>query len=411
VDAEPEDVVASREVPLEVRRTDRNFLYGRPFLEHVAARVLEFVKSDRGEEIDAWNDRTDLHDRIIDVHRQWLMTPHPQLNGAIPRTLVHGGADWIERLGRSQSRRAADQQGLIALPVEFSNYEVAPMGREEMAAYSELCRELMGAAWEWAWRTFSQRRRVVIPQHVEQLVGYLQGRADQWMQSERDGDPPAALIIECSRRRIPLISGVPVQGMTRPELHGSVADCDCPICRWQADQVAGGTLSGFGWLDGESHWMEFDEEFAFSMYEKREDWEENRLGMGYDDDWSADEPSEIDVQPRGRAVPDKYPADRCPEEKDPFAPIWSGASQDFQLPDDFAGQLGLTFLMAQLVSELKARHASSTEIRELNERFAERRRVRAGGGGGRTDFGDFLEGLASQYPDLIPRLADLQSRI
>jgi hypothetical protein len=105
---------------------------------------------------------------------------------------------------------------------------------------------------------------------------------------------------------------------------------------------------------------------------------------------------------------------KSPQEQDPFAPIWSGVSQEFELPDDFAGQLGLTFLMAQLVSELKARQASSAEIRELNERFAERRRVRAGGGGGggdRKEFRDYLEGLASQYPDLIPRLADLQSRI
>ena len=68
--------------------------------------------------------------------------------------------------------------------------------------------------------------------------------------------------------------------------------------------------------------------------------------------------------------------------------------------------------MAELISELMSREASPDEIQELNVRFAERRRARSGGGGGdRKEFRDYLEGFAAQYPDLIPRLADLQSRI
>jgi hypothetical protein len=207
--------------------------------------------------------------------------------------------------------------------------------------------------------------------------------------------------------------------MTWPKLDGSAADCECPICRWQADQVAGGGLQGLSFGFGDSQWMELDEEFAFSMYETREEWEENRMDLGYDeddDDWTSDPPTEVVSQPVRRVAAEKV---KSAQEPDPFAPIWSGVSREFELPDDFGGQLGLTFLMAELVSELKSRRASAEEIRELNERFAERRRVRAGGGdsgressgGDRKEFGDYLEGLASQYPYLIPRLADLQSRI
>lgn len=426
VEAEPEAVAAPRELPLEVRRTDRDFLYGRPLLEHIAGRVLDFVASDRGAKMDAWSDRTNLYDLVLEVHREWLMTPHPQLHGVIPRTLVHGGADWIDRLGRSQSRRAVDQKGLVALSAEFSNYEVAPMGREEMVAYSDLCREVILEAWRWAGRTFPRGPRVVEARHGEELLAYLQSRAEAWLQTEQDGEAPPALVIECSRRRIPLLTSVPVRGITWPELHGSATDCECPICRWQADQMAGGTFADLSLGFGESQWMELDEEFAFSMYETREEWEEQRMDLGYDDDdefeddededWSEASPAEVVAQPVGRVAAEKG---KSSQEQDPFAPIWSGVSREFELPDDFAGQLGLTFLMAELVSELKSRRASAEEIRELNERFAERRRVRAGGGdsghgsggGDRKEFGDYLEGLASQYPDLIPRLADLQSRI
>ena len=170
VGAEPEDVVAPREVPLEVRRTDRDFLYGRPFMEHVADRILSFVGSDRGLEMDQWHDGTDLDELIREVHREWLMTPRAELNGAIPRTLVHGGADWIDRLGRSQARRAADQKQLYALPLEFSNADVAPMGRQEMVAYSEWCGELILEGWRWAGQTFPQGPRVVGPQHRAELL-------------------------------------------------------------------------------------------------------------------------------------------------------------------------------------------------------------------------------------------------
>ena len=419
VDAEPEDVVAPREVPLEVRRTDRNFLYGRPFLEHVAARVLGFVASDRGVKMDKWNDGTNLEHLVLEVHREWLMTPRTELNGAIPRTLVHGGADWIDRLGRSQSRRATDQKRLYALSTEFSNADVAPMGREEMVAYSDWCRELILEGWRWAGRTFPRGPRVVEPRHEEELLACLESRSAAWLQTEQYGAPPPGLVIECSRRRIPLVTGLPVQGMTWPKLDGSAADCECPICRWQADQVAGGGLQGLSFGFGDSQWMELDEEFAFSMYETREEWEEQRMDLGYDDDdddWTSDPPAEVVSQPVRRVATEKV---KSAQEPDPFAPIWSGVSREFELPDDFGGQLGLTFLMAELVSELKSRRASAEEIRELNERFAERRRVRAGGGdsgrgsggGDRKEFGDYLEGLASQYPDLIPRLADLQSRI
>lgn len=448
VDAEPEDVVAPREVPLEVRRTDRNFLYGRPFMEHVADCILGFVASARGSEMDQWNDETDLEDLMLDVHRKWLMTPRTDLNGAIPRTLVHGGADWIDRLGRSQARRAADQKQLYALSMEFSNVDVAPMGREEMVAYSEWCRDLILEGWRWSWNMFPRGPRVVETRHREELLAFLESQSVALLQRCQEGAPPPGLVIECSRRRIPVATSLPVQGMTWPELDGSATECDCPVCRWQADQVAGGNLNGLSMGFGESQWMELDGEFAFSMYETREEWAENQSDWGedeedYNDDWSDDPPTPVATQPQPQPqiksqtesptksqttwplrpqlasqlqlqpwgpVTSRKPKDN--QDEDPFAPIWSSVSSDQELPDDFAGQLGLTFLMAELVTELKSRHASADQIQELNARFAERRRLRAGGGrGARKEFCDYLEGLACQYPDMIPRLADLQSRI
>ena len=123
--------------------------------------------------------------------------------------------------------------------------------------YFYLCRTLLDFAWD---------RVSESPEMDEtELTNRLHEHAGWWLANGRIDDDPMspATIIETERRLIPLTS------------EGDHLDCDCPICRMEAD----GTL-GFGptfeTFDG--HHLELDEKFVFSLSKTREDWEFTVVG-------------------------------------------------------------------------------------------------------------------------------------
>lgn len=137
-----------RQSPIRRPEVNREILFGEPLLADLAARVLEIVRSER------WAARDDDGERAyysftIEVHRDWLMTPREDLGGLTPRQMLHGAREWIDGLVWAQQLRFQHGGRIVAVPDDLVGHETAPMGREEMVMYFDLCRELIGAAWSW----------------------------------------------------------------------------------------------------------------------------------------------------------------------------------------------------------------------------------------------------------------------
>ena len=99
-------------------------------------------------------------------------------------------------------------------------------------------------------------------------------------------------------------------------------------------------------------------------------------------------------------------------EPDPFASPWSGQMSDGPLPGDPLGHMKLAFLLAEVVGMLESAGASNEDIKQLNVRFADFRRCdRAELPTSGKQLREHLEELARRYPELVSRVADLQSRI
>lgn len=322
------------------------------------------------------------------------MTPREDLAGLIPRQMLHGAIGWLDRVEWAQRLRFEDGGEIVAVSPGVSGYEEAPMGREEVVMYFDMCRELIGAGWEWCVTQEIELQDVAGGVRREQeLAAFLAGLKDEWLVSPFEGGSTPRFIIECSRRRVPRGAGVAIAGMTEREADRHESDCDCPICNMTADGMFG---TAFVVIDG--HHLELDGEFAFSLHETREEWEEQQREFAQ---MSAD----FDRQHAERQARDE-------REPDPFASAWSGEISDDPFPGDLNGHLKLAFLLAEVVGILQSAGASREDLQELNESF----HVFRSCDGAELpacskQFEEQLEGIARRFPELVSRLADLQSRI
>lgn len=392
-------VCEQRQSPIRVPRVNRDVLFGDAMINDLAARILEIAQSERWSSSDvARNERT-RYDFTIEVHRDWLMTPREDLDGRMPRQLLHGAHEWIDQLVWSQRIRFDDGAPIIAAPDDVVGYETAPMGSEEMVVYFDLCRELIAAGWLWCTSnnigtgTGDDVEQVEPGRRHGELAGFLREAKAEWLASPFEGGSPPSFIMECSRRRVPRGAGVPIVGMTERESEEHAIDCDCPLCDMMAEGFFG---PGFVHLDG--HHLDLDDEFAFSMHETREAWETQQCEFA---ELSAKINREMaEGQSQGEAEPDE------------FASSWSSPMSDDPLPGDPGGHMKLAFLLAEIVSMLESADASDEEIKKLNLGFRDFRTC------GSVDLADSgkrlaaqLESLTERYPELVSRLADLQSRI
>jgi hypothetical protein len=378
-----------RESPLAVPRVNRQVLFGQPMIEDLATRILDVVETQPWKSSGAAEDERSRYDFTIQVHRDWLMTPRQDLDGLMPRQMLHGAHQWIDHLVWSQRIRFDDGGDIVAAPTSVTGYDDAPMGSEEMVIYFDLCRELISAGWQWCLaHEFGDRS-----QRERELARFLDDVKQQWLDSPFEGGSPPRFIIECSRRRVPRGVDVPIVGMTERETEEHMIDCDCPICNMMADGMFG---PGFAHLDG--HHLDLDDEFAFSMHETREAWEEQQREF-------AEMSARIDREMAER----KAAGDKEPDE---FASAWSGQVSDDPLPGDPQGHMKLAFLLAEIVGTLQSAGAPHDDIKQLNTRFTDFRHsdpadLPTSG----KQLSDHLEELAQRYPDLVSRVADLQSRI
>ena len=390
-----------RRSPMNRPVVNREVLSGEPLLIDVADRVMNIAGSDRWPTAcneDADNNGRAFYPLTLEVHREWLMTPRDDLGGLMPRQMLHGGHEWNSRLVWAQRLRfedsgQEDSGQIVAAPNDVAGYETAPMGHEEMVMYFDLCRELIGAAWEWCDTDEARRCLEDGDDGRSALLDFLREAKSAWLSGPFEGGSPPCFIIECSRRRVPRGANVSIVGMSDREPVEQLPGGDCPICDMMADGMFGTAFTG---IDG--HHLDLDDEFAFSMHETREEWEKQQREF---EEMSAEmDRKRAEREAAGEAEPDE------------FASAWSGQMTDAPIPGDNSGNLKLAFLLAEVVSVLESADAPRDDIRQLNNLFADFRKSETEDAAetGRQ-LGEHLDSLAGQFPQLVPRVADFHSRI
>lgn len=382
----------------------RGVLYGRTLADGIAQRALAIAGQEPlpAERV-SWN-TLDLdgpnrksqqkmaaqwHALTLRVHADWLLTPRDDLDGNPPRHFLHQGRDWVEmemqfREFHWSQMRAAPR----SLDRDTHAYRYGPFGRHEVVVYFGLCREVIDAAWDWIAKTpdIDQRTLSVMIYKLIQL----------WLERgtiDDEATPPEA-IIECERRRMPLVGD------------GSHFDCDCPLCRMQAEDVFGPMFRQF---DG--HHLDLDDEFAFSLYATRDEWEKQQ---------AEDDALEASLIEQRWGTPDAGElSDAAEEDEDPFASVWKHSFVDDEAiraagPASPLSIMALAMRLAELVADLKRAGASRALIDLLNQAFDDYRAAnesRRSSEPATQALHAALEQIAAAQPQLISKAADLQSKL
>jgi hypothetical protein len=371
----------------------RGVLFGRALAVGIARHALQMAKAGslpgrrlaenemtrrRGLDQSQQEIQSRWYDLTIRVHVQWLMSPREDLENNPPRHFLHLGRDWVEReLNNRQQQWSRERAAPRALDLDTFAYRHGPLGRHEVVMYFDLCREVISAAWD----------RIVEDSQIEvdALAEALHGQATLWLaEGSIDGDPLSpAVIIENERRRMPLVGD------------GSHLDCDCPLCRMQAEDGFGPMFEGF---DG--HHLELDEEFAFSLCETREEWEDQQE----------------EYREFGERM-DDLEAEREVAGEDPFESAWKCSYVNEEAlagvpPSSLLSVMALATRVAELVGDLKSDPAQREIIDALNLAFDAYRNSQedhAMAGATAKQLAAVLEDIATKEPQLTAKAADLQS--
>lgn len=391
---EAERIERGRETLLEIPRVDRDVLFGLPMVQDLAGRILNAVQSEAWVKSQAASHFRSRHGFTIIVHRDWLMTPRDDLQGLYPRQMLHRGRPWINSLIWGQQLRLFDGAEVVAIPQDLAAVQTAPMSTEELVVYYDLCRVIIAAGWEWCRQ---HPEEILAGNQLETsqlLVTELTRVRDEWLAGSMEGEAPVRFTLECSRRRVPQALGVSIVGIEGIQEESHILDCDCPICLMMADGMMGPEVKGMQGLDG--YVLEEDEEFAFSIYETREEWaRENGDFLSESEEGN-----------------DFSESDSDGEETSEFASAWSGVLSDQPIPGDIQGHWQLAFLLAEIVSDLQVWQAPADHIQSLNQAFIDYRRSYHDEMAESAErLKKQLEDLAQTYPDLVSKSADFASRV
>lgn len=355
----------------------RAVLFGPPLLKYVVERVAAYRREHSGDDTDR---DTDCARRI---HADWLMTPRDDLGGRNPRCLLLADRS---RINNDLQNRAVQwsKQGHAppALPVDSAAYRFGLFGTAEVVLYFDLVRSLVTEA--------LQLTRCETPPDPESLAAQLADHRDRWLaspQEDDDSEMSPGEMIESERRRVPMTA------TNRP------LDCDCPICQAEAEGHFGPT---FAWFDG--HYVELEDEFAFSLTESREEWELEHGSFRQQSEETAQETAE--------------PDDAACEDDAAFNSVWKSS----YVNDDWVdapeaswalAAMAVGFHLAELVGDVKGRPGGRPHVEALNGAYKSFRTapsltlVGSAAGRLRTQ----LEAVGKAYPDLVSKSADLQSRM
>ncbi|HKY28822.1 MAG TPA: hypothetical protein VJM12_12860 [Pyrinomonadaceae bacterium] len=224
----------------------RAVLYGKPLLEFISNAVSQASARDPS------TDESDLMREAIikEIHSQWLTTPRDDLGGKSPRALLLEKQDFIDYDLHSRSLQWSFQgEGPPCLGLDSFAYRFAGFGTHEWVVYYDLLRYLIAKAFE----------------HLQEPgIERLEEFKRDWLESPQPdyGGRTPAILIQSERRRLPItISG--------REL---IIDEACPMCQMMASETESGREVTFWHLDG-SH---MDDEFVFSPFLTRDEWDADR---------------------------------------------------------------------------------------------------------------------------------------
>jgi len=313
--------------PLDVREV----LYGAPLLDFIVnecgnIEVSEAAADGDGTVPDASGSiEAALLSELSAVHSRWLMTPREDLRRQSPRDVLLARQDFIDfDLHTRALQWTLQGEGPPCLALDSYAYRFAGFGTHEWVVYYDLVRHLL-----WSAPTGGRfgRGDVSTPARLprwgprlslhadnETLIARLEELKSNWLerpQPDYDGRIPA-IIIENERKRLPLT--LSAQDM--------IIDEDCDLCRMSANEVAMGFGPCFWHLDG-SH---MDDDFAFSWYKTREEWEaENRRREEFDKEFNRR------WEDRQQRIARGEPRPGSPDGQ----PGWGGGPDPFFDPDPF----------------------------------------------------------------------------
>ena len=265
--------VLPRKAPLIRPRANRRVLYGEALFLDLAGRVARIVQ---GAE---WKEKRpqssgECYRWVVDCHRDWLMSPRPDLGGAAPRAQLHGSHEWLENLVEHQRTRAREQRRLVARPVPQLLEDQSPMGKEEVCEYFDYCRAVLDAGFSWAITAETHHSFHDAPGKLSRaLVTAMENAGRQWLASKDHDGLNRRFAREAARRRMPLAWDLEVEGME--DVPGKLA-CDPqtpndPLSGFEQALLASPHSVTFLYYDG--YQLDCDEEFAFSLCSEYEDWQ------------------------------------------------------------------------------------------------------------------------------------------
>jgi len=383
IQCQPNQVLEPRLTELKIPACRRDFLWGPALAAGLADLMVTAARNGNlTPDFAARNTSNARYQLTVAVHRDWLMTPRDELDGAIPRSCLHGGIRWLDALEESQRWKISDDQPAVPIPESLATYSNAPMGRSEVCLYFDTCREMIDAGWDWL---LANPNRVADETCRPSLAAFLGDVQQIWLNESFEGDCPPIEIIQAERLRVPRVAGID------DEKH--VIDCNCPICDMLGSGVFGPRFTS---IDG--HHLELDDEFAFSLYETREEWEEEQFEF-------AEMSAAIDEKSNQPTAQHEEASDQA------FASVWENSKiSDTMKTSPVMGDLTVAFCLADIIGSLEALDDSQLDINSLNQAF---RDYRQSSGESRLaaseNFKDALEQAAERHPVMISRSADLQS--
>ena len=269
----------SRERRIRERAANPSFdarpvLFGHPLLEFIVNAYRSLPAQTRSAFLSQAQSATDedealqeaLANEISAMHARWLLTPRTDLRGQAPREVLLAKRDHIDHDLHTRSLQWTEQnEGPPCLGEDSRAYRFAGFGTHEWVLYYDLVRHLICSLIELEPGARDSAT-------VDQLVATLEQIKTNWLespQSDLDGRVPA-IIIHNERKRLP-------QALRPRDM---IIDADCPVCRMFGDETSPlGMGVGFWHLDG-SH---MDDDFAFSSFTSRQEWEaENRRREEFD---------------------------------------------------------------------------------------------------------------------------------
>jgi hypothetical protein len=282
-----------KERPAQTTLDVREVFYGAPLLDFIVNEcgkidVSEVATNGDGTVPGSGSTEDALLGELSAIHSRWLTTPREDLNGHSPRDLLLAKQDFIDfDLHTRELQWTFAGEGPPCLPPGSFAYRFAGFGTQEWVIYYDLVRHLLWSAVENVRQTsvcrgLGAKDKVRFVGNSEELTAIdsqlarLAEVKTNWLeqpQPEYDGRIPA-ILIDNERKRLPIA--------LRPR--DMIVDEECPMCQMLGDETTPlGMGVGFWHLDG-SH---MDDDFAFSPYKTREEWEaENRRREEFDKEFN-----------------------------------------------------------------------------------------------------------------------------